>query len=546
MMRYKKYIIYLFIINLLAGCIENDIPYPVIKGEIKEIETDGFISASINKETREVVILVDDTTDLRDVRITKLLVSEDVKITPDTLACKDYNHFPDTGFASLDSLATGANTHIDLSSPVHFVLSTYQDYIWQITAKRNIQRSFKLKGADGQDVQVGIPLVDEQNKQVIIYVEEKTDLSRLSVEEFVLGSSIAKTEPEPMRITDFRRPLKFKVTAFGETEEWTVSVVHFTGSSITLSAWSKRAYLVGDAAEGTAIDIKYRKQGEEEWDRVFDDEIEFSNGSFTAVMRHLSPSTVYEYQATVGSQVNDIRTFTTDPVSQLPNPGFEDWWKDGKAWMIYAEGGDMFWDSGNGGAAVIGKNVTNYDETVVHGGRRSARLGSEWVVIKFAAGNIFTGKFVDLDTNSSDGILDFGRPFTVRPTALKGWFKYTSTPITRVSADDPIEDAQKGMNDKAHIYIALGDWDAPVRIRTMKSARQLFDKNDSHIIAYQEMIVDKTVSNWTEFKLKLDYRSLTRKPKYILIVASASKYGDYFTGGEGSTLWIDDFELIYE
>ena len=102
------------------------------------------------------------------------------------------------------------------------------------------------------------------------------------------------------------------------------------------------------------------------------------------------------------------------------------------------------------------------------------------------------------------------------------------------------------MNDKAHIYIALGDWDTPVKIRTKKSVRQLFDKNDSHVIAYQEMIVDQTVSNWTEFKLDLEYRSLTRQPKYIIVVCSASKYGDYFTGGEGSTLWIDDFELIYE
>ena len=60
------------------------------------------------------------------------------------------------------------------------------------------------------------------------------------------------------------------------------------------------------------------------------------------------------------------------------------------------------------------------------------------------------------------------------------------------------------------------------------------------------MIVGETVGDWTEFKLKLDYRSLTRKPTYIVVVASASKYGDYFTGGDGSTLWLDDLELIYE
>nr|MBP7194040.1 PCMD domain-containing protein [Bacteroides sp.] len=24
------------------------------------------------------------------------------------------------------------------------------------------------------------------------------------------------------------------------------------------------------------------------------------------------------------------------------------------------------------------------------------------------------------------------------------------------------------------------------------------------------------------------------------------KYGDYFSGGTGSTMWLDDFELVYE
>ncbi|MDE5661445.1 MAG: PCMD domain-containing protein, partial [Muribaculaceae bacterium] len=33
---------------------------------------------------------------------------------------------------------------------------------------------------------------------------------------------------------------------------------------------------------------------------------------------------------------------------------------------------------------------------------------------------------------------------------------------------------------------------------------------------------------------------------YIIVCASASKYGDYFTGGVGSTLWIADFELEYD
>ena len=35
---------------------------------------------------------------------------------------------------------------------------------------------------------------------------------------------------------------------------------------------------------------------------------------------------------------------------------------------------------------------------------------------------------------------------------------------------------------------------------------------------------------WKQFTIDLKYRDLTRKPKYIIVVASASKYGDFFTG----------------
>ena len=53
------------------------------------------------------------------------------------------------------------------------------------------------------------------------------------------------------------------------------------------------------------------------------------------------------------------------------------------------------------------------------------------------------------------------------------------------------------------------------------------------------------MSNYERFTINLKYRDLTKKPTYILIVASASKYGDYFTGSTSSVLLIDEFELIY-
>ena len=48
-----------------------------------------------------------------------------------------------------------------------------------------------------------------------------------------------------------------------------------------------------------------------------------------------------------------------------------------------------------------------------------------------------------------------------------------------------------------------------------------------------------------EFTIPIEYRS-DAMPKYISLVASASYLGDYFVGGDGSTMWLDDLELVYE
>ena len=75
-------------------------------------------------------------------------------------------------------------------------------------------------------------------------------------------------------------------------------------------------------------------------------------------------------------------------------------------------------------------------------------------------------------------------------------------------------------------------------------------KTDNNIIAYGELPLKECVSTngtWKEFTIDLEYKTL-EKPNdmYLIVVASASKYGDYFTGGDGSILYVDDFELIYD
>ncbi len=105
-----------------------------------------------------------------------------------------------------------------------------------------------------------------------------------------------------------------------------------------------------------------------------------------------------------------------------------------------------------------------------------------------------------------------------------------------------------GGNDHGQIYVALTT--APIEIRTNPNNRKLFSKDDSEVLAYGEV-------TWTaafgpdgslqEVEIPLEYnnRASSTRPTHLVIVVSASKYGDYFSGAEGSVMYLDDFELVY-
>jgi hypothetical protein len=79
------------------------------------------------------------------------------------------------------------------------------------------------------------------------------------------------------------------------------------------------------------------------------------------------------------------------------------------------------------------------------------------------------------------------------------------------------------------------------------SAEQVFvdAQKDPAIIGYAEKLIDETNDGYVEFTLPIDYRSY-RTPKWVVIVVASSCYGDYYTGGRGSTLWVDEFNFVYE
>ena len=540
---------WLWALLLLCGCVENDLPYPTIVGEIEEFAVEGQTSIKINKAEGTIAVKVVDTIDLRNLRVEKLVVTEGMQVIPDSAACKSFTHFPDSGFVSADSLPASANTRMDFSQPVSFLLRLYQDYTWRVTAESDITRKVEIEN------QLGTALIDVDTRNAIVYVDStaQPSLRDVHIKTLQLGRSNAVITPDPQRITDFTRPRVFFVTSFGQTEEWTVSVAYPPKgmSFTTLAPWAKHATLKGTTRTGQVSAI-YRElpavvsKAEGEWESVLASEIRIDEeGNFTLTFTHLKPATTYEFQVTVDGVSEEVKQFTTETVQTVPNLSFDDWYKDGKSWYpnINLDPENYFWDTGNKGSNAVGEANPTSPETadVIRG--KAARMESKTVAGVFAAGSFYTGAF-----NKVEGLngasLYFGRPFTGRPTALAGYYKYNCGTIDK--AKDPYKDLI-GRPDTANIYMALfSGWSAPFLVNTNEGTFVDLTWNNDNLLAFGEIRQGQTIKDYTRFRIDLQYRDETTKPTYALIVASASVFGDYFTGSTSSVLLVDELELIYE
>ncbi len=536
-------------LSLLASCaIENDIPYPIKEASIESIEVEGqrgaeenvFTAATINKTARTATLYVNDSVDITKLKITRLKITADAELIPDSAACVNYAKFPNTGFASLDSIPTSSNTRMDFSSPVNFTLRTYQDYIWKVAVNQIVQRDIEVEG-------LVRTVIDENSRNVIIYVGSDQDLTNLNVTKLNLGGEYGKVSPDPTSIKDYSSPVKFNVQRSWEeySYEWTVFVYNddsgSTGGSADVFPMTTRAILKGSIQSGKTPEIEYAKQSESSWNSVPSSDISVSGTSFTATLSGLSASTTYKYRVSVDGTAGSEQTFTTVAAVALENGKLENWSQDGKVWYPNASDADPFWGTGNPGAASFIGNLTEPTDESISG--KAALLETKNAIIKLGAGNLFTG---DFQLDGLNGLLHFGRPFTSFPTALRLYYKYTSTTINMIGDNVGDLASMKGEPDICHIYIALSDKSEPYEIKNDPKNRKLFDPKDPNIIAYGEFTSNQTTSSYKQIEIPLEYRYTNRTPKYIIIVASSSKYGDYYIGGVGSKLWLDEMELVYE
>lgn len=314
--------------------------------------------------------------------------------------------------------------------------------------------------------------------------------------------------------------------------------------------WATFATLKGSSSEDNkAFYFKKKADDETAWQKIEPTAVDAASGDFSVLLTDLAPGTEYMYYVTAGTDSRgETVTFTTDLTPIVPNLSFDHWVSANKTVYPNADlDANYFWDSGNGGAKSASKTPTEETSDAVKGS--AVYMHSEMATVlgigAFAAGNIYTGQFIKaiIDKDNPGAELDFGRPYTGRPTRMTGYYKYSPGTIDKAQAPYA---SMKDKQDMCSIYIALCDWTGPFHANTQKA--KFVDLNDPSILAYGELDLEscsKTVSEYTKFEIDIKYRDTSRKPTYILIVASASKYGDYFTGSTSSKMYLDELELDF-
>lgn len=324
-----------------------------------------------------------------------------------------------------------------------------------------------------------------------------------------------------------------------------------SGATLSANPWSQLAYLTAtditlDSGELSSLKFQYRPKDTDVWMDVATT-VNMVTSSASATLTGLTSTTAYEYRLTDGEISVATGEFTTAVEIALQNGSLDGWDSNSPN----AATDPKFWDTSNEGAKMGGLTPTQAVTDFVHTqGGKAAKLESGMVDLMggiFAAASLYTGSFGSTSIWTQTATVNFGQSFTARPIALKGFYKYTPKVINLVkNVPAGVTIVKDQTPDQCAIYIALAK-----KTYTIDNGDQstfIDFKNDANIIAYGELPSGAATAGdgYVEFNIPLKYKNLTDKPTHIIVVCSSSKYGDYMTGGSGSTLYVDDLSLIYD
>lgn len=531
----KRSLLIISSLIMAVSCLENPLSYPLSVAEITAFEVEGQKSVTIDAASRTVKVVLEETADIS------------------MSAVLDYE-FTEGAVPSVEMPEI-----LDLTKPFVISYQTYPDqtYEWTIVAEQPIERYVVCDGMVGEAV------FDIEKKTIIAYFPEGKSLADIRFERMKLeaqgsqidstfgyvavGSETVEKREKVILPMNLDCVISRTFTVYKDLEyyEWQFTAVHkLINLEITsVNAWCYKADINAVFKGNGTPYIQYKETGAESWIKLATD---VKGTEIHAFVDQLKPGTEYMARVVCDDEISEEYAFVTENPVQLPNMSFDEWHQGdpgGYTWYPMPEGVEQVWGCANSGVNMMSAVNSTRPETKFVVSGTAVRLESVKVFGMFAAGNIFTGQFLKATISGGVGAeLDWGTPFTSRPYSLKGYYSYAPKVIDNASGE---HSDKMGQMDKAQIMILLADWDEPFRVMTASQTFVDFD-NDPHIIALGRLETDvDTEGKYVEFECVLDYRDTVRKPKYIVAVASSSQYGDYFTGGVGSVMHVDEWELVY-
>lgn len=400
--------------------------------------------------------------------------------------------------------------------------------------------------------QIGKTVVDSVARTVSVDVADTVDLARVRLVRFEVSDGTAVSpSPDSLAVLDLTEPFEFVLSTYpGQNYLWTVTAEYAEEQAPGVDAWATVAYVkdVLPSVQGTP-GIRWRRADTDQWQESTD--LTLSGDSASVVLRGLTPATAYVYRMYAADKEGPEVSFMTEEARQMPNMSFDEWNTTGG--IVYPNADqeeNAWWDSGNTGARLGGKVPTSQETeflAVPGEGKSAVRMETVNAIIAMAGGNIFSGSFGSIQGLGAE--VFFGRPFDTRPLRLTGYYSYEPQVINNVKAPQNVPlpfDASTimGRMDRCCIFVYVTDWDGPFRVNTTEHV--YLDINDPHVIGYGQLVDSVgTGGEYRQFTVDIKYRS-HRKPTYCAVVAVASQYADFFTGGIGSLMYADEFAFEYD
>ncbi len=517
----------------MSGCIRNDLDYPVVYGGFTSFEVEGAKTVEIDKNNYVVTVDLQEGADKDHVKV------KGYTLTEMSVPSKDIPEY------------------LDLTEPFEVTLSTYQDYNWKIVGKQNIVRYVTC------DKQVGDAAFNEENHTVILSVTEDQPLASITFTDMKLGpegSEVVSTtgyessfESTQVVSREMHFPItldcvlqrSFDVVFKDKTTTWTMTAVQIAVTTQVKSVvpWCHKADVKAVFSGNGTASLEFKKKSESSWHTVRDAKV--AGVGISATIKGLTGDTDYLVRVHEGEDISDEVAFHTDPELQIYNSNFDEWHQEGKIWFPYPENptpGQLAWDTANRATAnFVGGSNTYPDPNFVYAegpGKNSVRMESIFAMVKFAGGNIYVGQFAKLVGLGVE--LHHGVPFNSKPTALHGYYCYMPTTINYA---DEEHNAFLGKEDTGQLQVFLADWDDQFKVF---SAQKIFlDKNDPSVIGFCDFEIASTKGQWQEFTMPIEYNDF-RTPKWAVVISASSYYANFYTGGVGSTLWLDELEFTYD